>query len=301
MSDMQYGRTAATALAVDNAVVSSKPISSVDWAAIFAGGVVAAAISTLMTTFGAAIGLSATSPFSGQGLSARAIGIATAIWVLWVAVSSFMVGGYLSGRLRRRSHDASEHESDVRDGSHGLVVWALGTLLIAYLATSSVAGITRAGVDALSKGASAVGGVSMKALDQAADPIGSAIDRLTRGNAQPGVNADQQRTAITRTLANAVTTGALSPEDKSFLSSQVAAAAGISPEEANKRIDDTMAQVNALSDKAKHVAESARKTGVLVAFLTAASLVISAAAAWWAATIGGKHRDENTDLSHFWG
>lgn len=301
MSDMQYGRTAATALAVDNTVASSKPISSVDWAAIFAGGVVAAAISTLMTTFGAAIGLSATSPFSGQGLSARAIGIATAIWVLWIAVSSFMVGGYLAGRLRRRAHDASEHESDVRDGSHGLVVWALGTLLIAYLATSSVAGITRAGVDALSKGASAVGGVSMKALDQAADPIGSAIDRLTRGNAQPGVNADQQRTAITRTLANAVTTGTLSPEDKTFLSSQVAAAAGIPPEEANKRIDDTMAQVNALSDKAKQVAESARKTGVLVAFLTAASLVISAAAAWWAATIGGKHRDENTDLSHFWG
>jgi len=27
-----------------------------------------------------------------------------------------MAGGYLTGRLRRRFHDATEHESDVRDG-----------------------------------------------------------------------------------------------------------------------------------------------------------------------------------------
>ena len=40
-----------------------------------------------------------------------------------------MCGGYLTGRLRRRVHDASEHESDVRDGAHGLVVWG-GALII---------------------------------------------------------------------------------------------------------------------------------------------------------------------------
>ena len=301
MSNINLGRPAASTLAIDSAAPSSAPTSYVDWGSIIAGSVVAAAISTLMTTFGAAIGLSATSPFSGQGLSAKALGIATALWVLWVGLSSFMVGGYLAGRLRRRVHDASESESDVRDGAHGLVVWAIGTLMIAYLATSSVASITRVGADALSKGASALGGASMKALDQASDPIQSAIDRLTRGNAPAGTNVDQTRGAITRVLANAATTGTLSPEDRTYLTSQVASATGIPQEEANKRIDDTMAQVNALSERAKQAAESARKTGVLVAFLTAASLVISAAAAWWAATTGGKHRDENMDLTHFWG
>ena len=45
---------------------SASPIAYVDWGAIFAGAVVTAAISTLMTTFGAAIGLSAASPFSGK-------------------------------------------------------------------------------------------------------------------------------------------------------------------------------------------------------------------------------------------
>ena len=59
-----------------------------------------------------------------------------------------------------------------------------------------------------------------------------------------------------------------------------------------------MAQMKAAADKARQAADTARKAGILVAFLTAASLVICAAAAWWAATMGGKHRDEGVDLSH---
>jgi hypothetical protein len=59
-----------------------------------------------------------------------------------------------------------------------------------------------------------------------------------------------------------------------------------------------MVAVNAAKEKAKQAAETARKIGVLVAFLSAASLAVGAAAAWWAATMGGKHRDEGVDLSH---
>ena len=49
-----------------------------------------------------------------------------------------------------------------------------------------------------------------------------------------------------------------------------------------------------LKAEAARVAENARRAGVLAAFLTAASLLVSGAAAFWAAQKGGNHRDKAT-------
>ena len=45
--------------------------SFVEWGAVFAGAVLAAALSFVLLTFGTAIGLSATSPWPNSGLSAH--------------------------------------------------------------------------------------------------------------------------------------------------------------------------------------------------------------------------------------
>ena len=52
------------------------------------------------------------------------------------------------------------------------------------------------------------------------------------------------------------------------------------------------------ADKVRATTETARKGGILLAFLTAATMVLGAAAAWWGAGVGGRHRDENFDASH---
>ena len=44
---------------------------------------------------------------------------------------------------------------------------------------------------------------------------------------------------------------------------------------------------------AKETAEKARRTAMLAGFVTAASLLLSLAAAWWAAIRGGHHRDHS--------
>ena len=122
-------------------VSESDQRSYVDWPAIFAGTVVASAISAVLLTFGAAIGLSLTSAYEGEGISLTAFAIAAALWVVWVQVSGFLAGGYLTGRVRRRHHDATEDESDIRDGIHGLAVWGVGVLVGAAIAYAGVAGI----------------------------------------------------------------------------------------------------------------------------------------------------------------
>jgi hypothetical protein len=86
---------AATAVAVDD------DRSYVDWAAIIAGAVLATAISLVLLTFGSAIGLSMASLEPGSGVSLFWMAIVAALWLLWVQISSFLAGGYITGRFDR--------------------------------------------------------------------------------------------------------------------------------------------------------------------------------------------------------
>ena len=114
--------------------------SYIDWPAIFAGTVLATAISFVLLTFGSAIGLSLTSAYEGESTSLFWFAIIGGLWLLWVQISSFMAGGYLTGRMRRRTGDATEYESDIRDGSNGLVMWAIAVLIGAFIAFSGISG-----------------------------------------------------------------------------------------------------------------------------------------------------------------
>ncbi len=107
------------------------PKSYVDWAAIIAGAILASAISVVLFQFGAAIGLSAANAMTETGLRSALSAWASGIWIVWVTLVSAMAGGYLAGRMRPRMGDASEHEVEMRDGAHGLLVWALSTLMAA--------------------------------------------------------------------------------------------------------------------------------------------------------------------------
>ena len=116
--------------------LEGEPHSYVDWSAVIAGIVFASAISVVMLAFGSALGLSFASVASKGTAIAAAIG--AAIWFLWVEVSGFMAGAYLTGRLRKHIDEATKHETEIRDGSHGLLVWAGGVIVGTVLALSTV-------------------------------------------------------------------------------------------------------------------------------------------------------------------
>jgi len=141
----------------------------VDWPAIIAGAILASAISFVLFTFGTGIGLSLTSPYPGESVSPTAFAIVLGLWVLWVSVSSFIAGAYLTGRLRRRIGDASEHEVEVRDAAHGLLVWAVSALIGAMLA-AWVTGLTA------SKTADVAAGVATGASTGAAQEVAGRVD-----------------------------------------------------------------------------------------------------------------------------
>ena len=92
--------------------------SRVDWAAVFAGAVLTTAVALSLLAFGAGLGLSVTSPYEGEGLAPAFYAFAAGLWLLWIQLVAFTIGGYVTARLRARQPDATEHEVDVRDGLH---------------------------------------------------------------------------------------------------------------------------------------------------------------------------------------
>ncbi|MDB5623638.1 MAG: hypothetical protein JWR39_2201 [Devosia sp.] len=266
--------------------------SYVDWPAIIAGIVLASAISVVFISFGSAIGLNFLDFNAREGASPIFIAIVAASWFLWVQVSSFMAGGYLTGRLRRRYHDATEHESDVRDGAHGLLVWAGAVVLGTALAVSGIgAAINTAGA-ALSTATEAASNVAGGAAE-AVDPNAYFIDTLFRS--QQPADAETARAEAGRIFAQAALgDGTVVEEDRAYLANVVAANTGVTPEEANARVDQVIANVEQARQDALETARTARNTGILGAFLLAASLLVSAIGAFWAAQKGGNHRDENS-------
>jgi len=109
--------------------------SYIEWGTVIAGAVVACAISFVLLQFGAVVGLAQIDFGSTPDANITPGGIlGTGIWLLWVQLLASLTGGCLAGRMRMPIAGASEHERDMRDGVHGLLVWATATLAVVVAA-----------------------------------------------------------------------------------------------------------------------------------------------------------------------
>ncbi len=279
--------------------------SYVEWGAVIAGAVVAAALSLVLLTFGSALGLGLASFDSTEGLSPTWLAIAAAIWLLWVQISSFMAGGYLAGRLRRPVRDAGPDEIDMRDGSHGLLVWGIGTLIGAFMLTSGLMGVARTTAEVTGQVAStaveAAGNAAGEAADGGSSLTGYLTDTLFRDQSAETTAQDpaRARAEAGRIVARALAQGELPADDRARLVEIVANQTGMEPSQVEARVADLEARLQQQKEAAVEAAETARQWSVVAAFITAATMLISAAAAYWAATMGGDHRD-NAFVSTFW-
>ena len=99
--------------------------SHVEWGPVFAGALAAAALSFVLLSAAASLGLSLISAYPGHSY-AKTGGTLAALWSLVVTIGSFLLGGYIAGRLRSSWREASADEVAFRDGMHGFLVWSLG-------------------------------------------------------------------------------------------------------------------------------------------------------------------------------
>lgn len=267
----------------------------VDWPAIVAGAVVGAAVAFVLTAFGTALGLSIVSPSRGEGVPATGFVVAAGLWLLWVAGLSYFAAGYVAGRLRRRLMGTTDHEVRIRDGAHGIIAWALATLIGAALLAFGVYGAGNVAARAASAAAPAVAAAARDARAGGDTPYAITVDRMFGPGeelAKPG--AESARRTSARILTASVAAGRMADADRDYLAKLVAARSGIDEAAAKTRVEQAFGESQALAAKARDAANAARKAGIVSAFAIAASLLLGLVAAWWAADRGGRHRDENT-------
>ena len=252
---------------------------AVSWPAIIAGTVAAAATSLILLALGSGIGLASVSPWPGSGASATTFTVMTAIWLIVVQWAASGLGGYLTGRLRSKWVSTHTHEVFFRDTAHGLLMWALATVLGTVLLASAVSSAIGTGVRAAGTATSA--GVNAGA--SAVNPYD--VDKLFRSSRPDGNGSATNASAeATRILGKALTAGNMPAADRSYLAQLIAGRTGLSQEEAQRRVD-------AVTTEAREAADAARRASAMASIYLALSMLIGAFVAGVAAAMGGRVRD----------
>jgi hypothetical protein len=260
-------------------------VSAVSWQAILGGAAADASITIVLVLLGLGLGFAAISPWPNAGATAATFSLVGGIWLIVVQWLSSGIGGFVTGRLRTKWVNVHTHEVFFRDTAHGFLTWAVAALFGAFVMASAVSSAVGTATRAAGTAVSGSAQAAARAYD---------VDMLYRGE-KPELAASDQQTQMetTRILARGMANGGVSDADKAYLVDQVAARTGLSHDDAQKRVDDVIAQEKAAETKAREVADAARKSASAVSIFTALSMLIGAFIASAAAAYGGSLRDEH--------
>jgi hypothetical protein len=252
------------------------------WSPIFAGAIVAAAVSFVLISFGSGLGLAVASPSSSWRDTSSMLALLAGLWLLLTSLAAFGLGGYLAGHLREAWSAAPPEAVELRDGIHGLLVWGLAILIGGFLTLSASRAVT--------------GRADLAAPTAAtAEPLlAFELDRLFRSDRSPTEigNDAQVRAQAARILTTAVGHAGMQQDDRDYLVRLVQLRTELAQPDAEHRVDQVIAQ-------AKDAIAKARHGSVILAFMIGCSLLVGLAVAWVAATAGGQHRDGAT-VHSFW-
>ncbi|PYY83808.1 hypothetical protein DNK59_18855 [Pseudomonas sp. TKO26] len=279
---------------------SSHP-TGVSWAAIFAGAAAAAALSLILLLLGFGLGFSAVSPWAGNGISAKGLGISSILWLALTQILAAGLGGYIAGRLRVKWANLHGDEVYFRDTAHGFLAWAVATLVTATLVVGSVSSVIGGGVQAGAQVASAAAGAAPRGAGPAAaqgapDDYGYFVDSLLRDDRPVAVSEDAARGTVSRIFVRSLSNGGqLLPEDRRYLAQVVAQRTNLSQAQAEQRVDEVFAKtqqaVNEAKQAAREAADSAAKLAAWSSLWMFIALLCGAFFASLAATFGGRRRD----------
>ncbi len=294
-SDTMAGTTAAYA-APEGAPALPPRVS---WGAVIAGAIVAVIVGLMLNVLGIAVGASAIDATAGDTPSGTTFGVVSGIWLLVANLIGLAVGGYVAARFSGTADDT--------DGIlHGLSVWGIGYLLSAVLLGNIIAGTTSTAVQGAS---SILGGVAQgagQAASAAAGPAAQAaqginpqalLDRartaLQTGGDPARMTSEQRNAEIGQLVTRRVTSGNLPQQDQQRLSQLVAAEYNISPDEAQRRVQQVEQQATQTAQeaerRAREAANAAATASAVAAYWAFAAMLLGAVAAVLGARMGTRN------------
>jgi hypothetical protein len=262
--------------------------SAASWPAIIAGAFVATSVSLILLALGSGLGITSILISADHRISGTAIVATAAIWLIVTQWISAGLGGYIAGRLRTRWLGTHKHEVFFRDTAHGLVTWAVATVVLAVLVGASLPSMIAVGLNTASGKSSSAVQSTVSSPAFAAAPYG--IDKLFRSTNSAAIeNASGPKVEADHILKNALAIGSLPDADRTYLAALIAAKTGISASDAETRVNDWLAKSMEADANTKVEAAASREAAIY----TALSLLIGAFIASVAAALGGRLRDEH--------
>jgi hypothetical protein len=246
---------------------------ALQWTPIIVGALAAAALSLILTTFAATVGLGVSSTSPTWRDASIALWLLSGIYLVLVAMVSFGCGGYVAGRTRTPYASAEADEVETHDGLHGVASWALAVVIGAILAALVGTAASRSSSTATPPSATEPSILSYE------------IDHLFRPGRRPAnIDLAPERAEAGRILLTSSSHDGVAAEDRVYLIQQVTAFTGLSGTDAERRVDTVIA------DSKKAISRT-RASTVILAFSVATALLLGAVAAWAGAVAGGRHRD----------
>ncbi|TXN71860.1 MFS transporter [Methylobacterium sp. WL6] len=269
-------------------------VHKVAWGAIFAGAVIALVAQVILNMVGLGIGLSTVDPAGTGTPTAGSLSSGAGIWFVVSGILASAAGGWLAGRLAGKPVLNT-------GGFHGLVAWAVSTLVVIYLLSSAVGGVASGAFNAVSStlgGAGNLVGGSVKTAAQAAAPSLPGMDNPfsnIEGQVRANTGSDPQalKDAAVTAVRAAVTGDAAQQADAQGKAAQaLAKAQNIPVEQARTQVQQYVQQyrdtVAKAKEQAKQAADATARVASQGALYGALALLLGALAAFLAGRGGAK-------------
>ncbi len=243
------------------------------WLPILVGALIATALSSIMVTFGATVGLGVSSAATTWRDASVALWVLSGLFLILQSLISFGCGGYMAGRSSTAVQGLEHEEVERFDGFQGVAAWALA-IVIGALLTAMVA-----------MAASHPSPLTTPPSATEPSALSYELDTLFRTTRRPA-NVDQTplRAEAGRILLTSSSHNGVSTDDRAYLGQVVTAITGLTSADADRRVDTVIGD-------SRRAISRARAAGIILAFSVAAALLFGAVAAWAGAAVGGRHRD----------
>jgi hypothetical protein len=265
-------------------------LNKVSWGAVFAGVAIALSTQFLLNLLGVGIGAAVLDPATYDNPEASTFSIAGGIWFVVAGIIASFVGGYVASRLCGRPSSST-------GGYHGVTSWAVTTLVVLYLLTTSVGALVGGAFSGLSSIVGGVGQTAATAVTAAAPAIANSTN--------PMAGIEQQIRSTTgsdpRALQNAAVSAmqavvsgdeATADEARNRAAEAISKAQGIPLDQARTQVEqyektyrENVAAATQQALDAAEAATAAVSAGAILGFL---ALVLGAIAAWLGGVYGTK-------------
>lgn len=279
----------ATSTVAARSAVLPEAVTRISWGGVFAGVAVALTLQLVLNILGAAIGAGVIDPARNDTPSAMSLSTGSVIWIIASGIISSFVGGYVASRLSGRAVSST-------GALHGLTTWAVTTLIVFYMLTTSVGALIGGAFTGVTSVFSGAGSTIATAATTAAPALANTSDPLAgieqRIRDASGGNDPQALRDTAVSAVRAVLTGdqAQAEDARNRAADALARAQNIPVDQARQQVTDYENQYRQAVEQAKvRATEAAQATATAVStasYVAFGALLVGAVAALFGGSVG---------------